>query len=369
MKRFGLFALTLTIATLTLSGCDTTGGKTPLLHGAYEGSITSITYEQLSDKISGKENFMLFSTPRSNCTCWTSFRDSILTPYIKEKNIRVFTVPFLQYYDETNVARDTFGLTINSSSQSLGLYKEGRIVLSREYNSTHKIWQSIDSFTKYIDELIIAPNIIDLKLTALNNLYAQNDNFTVFYYDDGPESTYFRQNIIKPYALAHLDETLPLYGVYAETIGIKLDQEGDYLPTQWEQFKDEYGLSSLNNALFGWESGFVPTIQYIEPDGSNHHGDVIKAQASYLNDVLSETESNAYQIVDSFYRQSRTDLLPYLDDFTGTKVLINQIIPSSDVTIQNSSTIWAYDKAAAYHNPLINAFLDYSIPLSTYILE
>lgn len=369
MKRFGLSILTLTLAALTLSGCDTNGGKTPLLHGAFEGSINPITYEQLSDKISGQENFMLFSTPRSNCTCWTSFKDSILAPYIKEKNIRVFTVPFLEYYDDANVARDTFGLAINSSSQSLGLYKEGRNVLSREYNSTHKIWQSADSFAKYIDELIIAPKIIDLKLNALNSLYAQNDSFTVFYYDDGPESTYFRQNIIKPYAIAHLDETLPIYGVYVETIGIKLNQLSNYSPTQWEAFKDEYGLSSVNNPSFGWENGFMPTIQYIEPDSSNHYGNVIKAQATYLNDVLTETESGSYQIVDSFYRQSRTDLLPFLDDYTSPKVLINQIIPASDVTIQDSSTIWTYDKAAVYQNPLINAFMAYSIPLSKYILE
>lgn len=369
MKRFGLFTLTLSLATLTLVGCDANAAKTPLIHGAQNGSLTTISYEQLSAKVSGEENFIMFSIPKSNCTCWTSFRDSILKPYMSSKHLRVFIVPFMEYYDDDNQKLDTYGLTINSSSQSLGIYKDGQIKVSREYNSTHKIWQSVDSFAKYIDELTIAPSIIDITLASFSALYEQDKNFSVFYYDDSPESIYFRQNVIKPYGLSHLEQKVPLYGVYTEAIGIKLNQNGSYNAIQWEQFKDEYGISSVNNPTWGWGSGFFPTLQYVEPDGVNHNGAIIKAQTTYLNDILTETESSAYQVVDTFYDASRVAALSYLASFSGTKVLTNLIIPITDVTISEATPVWTFAKATVYHNPLVNAFIDYAVSLSQFTLE
>jgi len=370
MKRFGLAIMVLILGAGTLSGCDVTANKTALIYGKYQGELSALTYEQLQNKIAGDDNFIVFQTPNSACTCWTSFRDSILQPYLESNHIRVYTIAFAQFYDINNVKRDTFGITLSASSQTLAIFKDGNLKLMREYNSTHKIWSSADSFLAYINELVIKPTIIDIDLALLQTLYAQNNTFSILYYDEGSESTFLRREFLKQYSLKNYLTMNTLYSLNTNIEGIKLDIAGEFDDEQWQTFKDSYGLSSLNNSLYGWGDGFVPTFQYIEPDGVNTNGEIIKTQAVYLNDVLTPTSApDTYQVVESFYSSARSSVLSYLSSFEGTKVLEGLIVTGADTQVIGTSTIWQQEKAALYHDPILKAFLDERLPLVTHKLD
>lgn len=361
MKRFGYIFSVLTLATTMLSGCDVNANKTALIYGKLLGELNDLNYVELSNKLDNGDNFLLFQTPNSNCTCWTSFRDSVLKPYIIENNIRAYTIPFAEFYSN-NVQRDTFGIALNSSSQTMAIYKDGIIKTMREYNSTHKIWTSSESFTTYINELLIAPTIIDLDLAQLQSLYTKEDSFSILFYDEGDASLYLKDNPLRNYALSHLNTMSTFYALQTNVQGIKLDDLGVYQEEQWQTFKDNYGLSTLNNQVFGYGDGFVPTLQYIEPDGIATNGDVIKAQSVYFNEVLANVATEgSYLVEDSYYTTERQSFLSYLDGFIGTSIIKGLEIPSSDTKLVGEQRIWLNEKAAVYHDPLLVAFLDYAL--------
>ena len=365
MKQIGYIFTALTLAATLLSGCDANANKTALIYGKLLGELNVLNYEELSDKLDNGDNFLLFQTPNSNCTCWTSFRDSILKPYIIENNVRAYTIPFAEFYDSENIKRDTFGIALNSSSQTMAIYKDGVIKTMREYNSTHKIWTSSESFNTYINELIITPTIIDLDLAQLQSLYTKENPFSVLFYDESEASLYLKDNPLKDYALAHLNEMETIYALQTNVEGIKLNDSGIYQDDQWQTFKDDYGLSSLNNEVFGYGDGFVPTLQYIEPNGGATNGDVIKAQVVYFNDLLANVEvDGSYLVEDSYYTTERQSSLSYLNDFSGTAIIKGLTIPSSDTKLVGEQRVWLKEKAAVYHDPLLAAFLDYTYAMS-----
>ncbi len=367
MKRFGLALMILTLGAGMLSGCDAAANKTALIYGKFQGELAALTYDQLQDKIDGDDNFIVFQTPNSACTCWTSFRDSVLQPYLESNHIRVYTIAFAQFYDINNVKRDTFGITLNASSQTMAIFKDGNLKLVREYNTTHKIWSSADSFLTYINELVINPTIIDIDLAILQTLYAQNNSFSILYYDEGSESIFLRREFLKQYGLENYSAMNTLYSVNTNVEGIKLDIAGENDDEQWQTFKDVYGLSSLNNPVYGWGDGFVPTFQYIEPDGVSTNGEIIKSQAVYLNDVLTPTSApDTYQVMESYYSSDRSSVLSYLSAFDGTKVLEGLVVTGSDTQVVGTNTIWQQEKAAVYHDPILKAFLDERLPLVTH---
>ncbi len=369
MKRLGLLITALSLTATLLSGCDGNNKKAFLLFGTITNELVSLTYEQYSEKIEEKNDFIIFSTPNSVCTCWTSFRDSILMPYRQTNNLLIYTIPFLEFFDDDNLKRDSYGLDFISSAQTLGIFKDGRLIENRPYNSTHKIWDSKDSFSTFMEELIIMPTIIDINLTKLQNLYTQNSSFSVLYYDENAESNYLHENLLTNYARDNVGNMNNLYIVNTNVNGIKLTANA-YDETQWQHFKDTFGLSEVNNADLGYNNGFVPSAQYIEPDGTNTNGDVIKAQTVYLNDTIEASDNPAiFEISSSYYSLVRESVLTYLSDFVGDKIIEGKEIPSEDVLINGENVIWENDKAALYHDPLFAAFLDYSLPQTTYVLE
>lgn len=369
MKRLGIVMTAISLTATLLSGCDESNSKTPLLFGTTNNELYALSYEQYVAKIDKKDSFLVFSTPNSPCTCWTSFRDSILMPYRKTNNLIIYTVHYSEFFDDDNARRESYGLDFLSSSQTLGLFKNGVIKENRPYNSTHKIWSSKDSFTTYMSELIINPTIIDVSLTKLNALYEQNLSFSIMFYDEKGESSYLRDNLLTTYARENYATMNNLYTLNTFVEGIQLSS-GIFDEAQWQTFKDTYGLSAVNNASFGYDGGFVPTIQYIEPNGSSTNQTVIKAQAVYLNDAISVAANpGSYEVSDSFYSSARENLLLYLADYSGVRVLIGTEIPAADVLVESETATWKFEKAASYHDPLFQAFLDYSLPLTTFVLE
>ncbi|MFA5481078.1 MAG: hypothetical protein WC282_01660 [Bacilli bacterium] len=366
MKRLSLLLLSLFLGTAVLSGCDGNSNKTPLINGKMQGELVALEYSELATKIENEDNFLIFSTPSANCTCWNNFKNSVLASYIREHHVRAFTIGFNEFYDINNIKLDTFGITINSGHQTLAIFKNGQAKVVREYVTTHKIWTVRTSFEDYISELVITPTILDITLDQLNTIYSQTSSFTICFYDQESASSFLRQKALYQYALNHLTMNR-LYLINCDAVGIKLNSSQVYDETSWSDFKDRYGLSTVNGLTFGYGAGVVPTFLYVEPNGIDTNGAIIKTAAVYLNDVLASEESEGtYAILDSFYTSERLPSLLHLDSYSQTKILKGMSIPLADTEADGEQRMWKREKAALHHDQLLNAFLNYSLPLSEY---
>ena len=83
MKKKLIF-LSLIPMFLTLVSCNKET-KMDLVYGSIsEAGLQVINYSDLAQKVKNEENFVLATTPDSNCTCWNTFK-LILRDYSEEK--------------------------------------------------------------------------------------------------------------------------------------------------------------------------------------------------------------------------------------------------------------------------------------------
>jgi len=370
MKKLRIATLIAALAfTAVLNSCDGSANVTPLIYGQLGGGLVEIDYAQLSAKVEAEENFMVFSTPTGNCTCWANFRTSVLPPYLEENDVLAFYINFRQFYNVNNELLDSFGIDIYSDRQTLALFKDGEAKTVEVYDSKYAIWSERLAFEAYIDELITLPTIINVDEVQLEGLYAQTSSFAIYFYDEDVQSSFLNQRMLKDYSLSHRQMS-KLYAVDCNVSGIKLSAGGAYDETQWRAFKDDYGLSDLDNHARGYGAGVVPTFLYVTPNGVDKIDSVIATSSVYLNDILSTAPVDGeYEIADSYFASERLANLPHLAAYQDTKVLVGLKVPEADVVPDGDIVAWSSEKAAVYHDLLLMAFLDYSLPLATYLPE
>ena len=111
-KRSFFYFLSFFFLSVNLVSCDLKV-KTPLIYGYLDGHKENITYQELVNKQDHLDNFLLFVTPEANCTCWTSFHNNVLTPFIKEHHLYIYTINYRDFFSKTNEPLHTFKIPIN----------------------------------------------------------------------------------------------------------------------------------------------------------------------------------------------------------------------------------------------------------------
>ncbi len=349
MKRKGLlfFSLISLVTSLFLTSCDNQK-KVPLLFGYLNGHIENLTYEQLQEKNNHRDNFLLFVTPKSNCTCWTAFLNNVLTPYIKEHHLEVFTINYTDFFTTSDESLDTFSLTLNPGHQTLGLFKEGVLKLNREYDSKSRLWYEYNTFSQYILEYIYYPTMFQINIfNDLDKLLLDKEKVSLLFYDlDESESRFLFDFYLKNYAY-ELTKDKVLYLVNTRVKNIKLDDELTEDELIWQNFINEY---SLNTYL----DGVLPLFQHYTLE------DYLVEQSVYLNDVISTSlVDEYYKIENSYFTNERVEDLAFLNNYKDEKVLVNKLVKESDTFIENNIRKWDFTLAARYHDLYVNAFLDY----------
>ena len=119
----------------------------------------------------------------------------------------------------------------------------------------------------------------------------------------------------------------------------------------YQNTKDGCNLSESSSPEYGYARGVVPTIQHYK-EGALDDSSV------FFNDKIARNEDGSFYIQESFYSETRLTSLKYVGNvkysvLKGMSVNEEDTIPKS-----SGSYFWAQEKAAVYHKPLLEAFLD-----------
>lgn len=291
------------------------------INASKKSQMEQIDIGELNDLISKKANFVLMLGNAFDCSCWTSFHNDVLAPYLLEKHIYL---PWISY-DEGSKTLSELGAEVSKSHETLMIFKEGKIAYQHTTSDVNSSWvKELSAFRTWMNARIEEPRLLTLSKEQLNAKYAGSAAFSiVFSRSTCPDCSFLVDNDVKSYFASHIKETkIPenyLYLLDCDVEGIRYVKGDDgktYSPSssedasdyqkqayeQWTSFKEEYGLSYSESNPAGWEAGFVPTVYHITPNGSSKTGDVIDYSGVFYNETADE-ESGI--IASSYFSKKR----------------------------------------------------------------
>lgn len=353
MKKLGaLFIFPMLLSGVALSSCSN-NSKINLLYGdVNETSYIDIKYLDLKSKIDNEETFMLAVEPNSACSCWSDFR-LILNDYIPKTHVMVYHMKYAMFYEQ-----ETYGLNLRDGYTTFAIFDKGELkqnIISDNQSMFHD--QKV--FEDYMSNTVNMPHYLYANLDTINNLYkASEPSIIYFARNTCSDCQYVDKYFLKDYADKHVDRK-DMYILDCEKLGIRqYDEDGHLTPESqilWNEFKANIGIAELYNPDYGYSEGVVPTFMKV-------HGEdgVVKYDSSsvYFNDEVSEVDGKLI-VSNSFYSEERLPKLEYLKDFNGTKVLKGLELTEDDVQRFGPYVMWKQEKAAEYHSPLLEQFLNY----------
>lgn len=375
-KNFALFILS-SLGAAALSGCNQPLDQfeqVQLLFGSEigmeakvegESHLTQIAYEELSSMVEDKKNFIVISHSTTNfCSCWADFHENILVPYIKNHKLLVY---FVDYQDI--VGKDSYGLKVLPNHETIGIYKDGELLYQHNNSDVESDWVSkYDVFAEWMDARIAHPQAFYINKDMLDAKYAGHQEFTV-YFDRStcPDCAFLDANGLPSY-FSTRKGCDPLFVLDCDVVGIRLVQdEGGktYGPSssesaneyqkaayaQWTSFKSEYGLAYEESNPAGWDSGYVPTIYHINPDGEHKKGDVIDASGVFFNDKMGEDG----KVTATYFTSARLeeDCMQYLRESNLAQKVLEGV--------QLDASLSRREAFKTSHNAILSTLLDWCI--------
>ena len=368
LKNISLTAL-IAFSTFTIASCNK-NELINLVYGSTYDSLKEIDYTALSTMVNDGDSFILAITSSSlGCGCWSTFKNQVLTPYQIQNKVLIYYINHNEFYDSNHKLLDTFGFTI-TQDPGFGLFDKGELKYEEKYSSKNYVFSKSDYFVEYMSSKVKLPHILYISQEQLEQKYSGSEPFTLmFSRNNCGDCKYVLNNFFPNYSLNLNDGNDYLYIFECEDAVVKVgntyykvreyDEDGQLTEEskiRWQQFKDDYGLSTTNNPIYGYNSGYVPTLFRIEPNGVDKNGNVIKDGAVYFNDTISK-EGNKYVVSDSYYTNERKEHLSYLSEI-DIPVLKGLEISETDVTSYGEYVSWNHDAAEKYHSKLTKAFLD-----------
>ena len=292
-------------------------------------------------------------------------------------------VYFLDYQDISK-KEEQFGLKLFSNHETLGIFENGTLKYQNDNVDQNKPWvTSKESFEAWMDARISYPRMLKIDKTILDSLYEKKLTgvleFTIYFGLGGcPDCSYLEETSITSYFRAN-DNTSPLfyidtgvlgirkvadengkeYGPSVNSNGTKIEQEYQQLAKdQWEKFKLDYGLSESSSNPMGYETGYIPTIFHINPDGISKNGNVIDAGGVFYNDTFDASTST---ITASYFNKERVklDQFEYLKD-VDVKVLEGLKVDYQRKENQSERNFY-HESNRSYVEPIVYSLLDWCI--------
>ena len=379
-KQAVLFFLPfLAVSAFGLSSCGEDVHEVPVTFGRLfdptlkdEAIFDVIAYSDLSTRLGNKENIVVVVyNKNSTCACWHSFRDDFLRPYISGRNLRVFAIDYREFD-----GKDYLGLNVKTDTEDVAVFENGVLAYQQLDTAETEFSTDYEVFKEWMDARIRPATMVYVTEVQMDALYAGTTPFLI-YFGRGTcgDCKYVDENFLKQYydetantQISYVLETA-VEGIYYynnvkpdATAAVGSDGYNAYV--QWCDFKDKYGMSARYDADYGYNTGYVPTFEYINPDGAgttnnaDSANQVIESADVYFNDTLSAVNADGtYTVSDSFFTDERVGKLAYLENFTGTRVLKGHAVQAAD----GKGGSWSRTAAAVCHDPLLKAFLDYYV--------
>ena len=360
MMKKSLILLVAILAAPFLSSCqkENADEKVLLTYGTYiDTSISELPEldnDALLKKMQSDEVFLLAAHQgkySESCLCWSTFLNVIVS-YSNAYNEKVY---LYNAQEQTESMKDLGIKKLDQSTPMLYIFKGQEQIVSFSYSNKKdkKIFSDVSGETMddKVHQYAKVPKMYFVDEEYIDDEMMKRHSSVLLFMRNGcDDCKYVIPNVLIPY----ITETQ----IYQEVLlfdmqpyyDIQKQAEDGSKP--YDNLKNKYQLTENNGNLLGYQQGVVPTIQYYK-DG------VLKDSAVFFNDVVAKKEDGSYYISDSFYSEERLTSVHYLKDVMGN-VLKGRSLKAEDVAITPSGYIyWLQEKAAVYHTPLFEAFLNY----------
>ena len=335
----------LLLNSIALTGCQKKDGRVLLSFGDIHATESrSIELDYLDNAINAKENFLLVVST-TTCGCWDEFQ-ATLNPYLKKNKALCYQISYNQISNKDVAA--SYGLTmVSKSTTTFAIFENGEIKTYLNTSKNSETMYTTKKFEKYMSQTVRLPSCFFINKDDVTKIKNSKKNAVIYFERNGcSDCSALNPGILRKYIENH-DKMQKIYVLDCEEYYRKQGQDGydDYL-----KLKKDLGLAKETNPTFGYQAGVFPFFSFIS-QGKYASGSVI------YNDSLTK-EDNKYKITESYYTSESVKKLQY----TNT-VIQGKTVPASDVTAYGT---WKNDKADAIYEDILNSFLDYALPKTTF---
>ena len=307
----------------------------------------NFTVVELDRKIENKESFLLVIAD-TTCACWSDFRP-IIKSYVSEKHVDCY---FLRY-DYFDKYASSHNIDLTKGTTKFVIYEEGAVKIQIKSSSdpNNKTLRDKNAFYKFMEGNVKLPKAYLIKEEDYSTV---TKNGAVIYFERSEcgDCTYLNPSVLRSYVKKHPD----MKNIYVLDCQSWKD---DLTDEQYQEKKDGYGLSTVNNPTYGFDTGVFPFFSFVK-DGNYLSGAVA------FNDTVSKVDGK-YVVTNSYYTNERASKLDYLAN-VDKKVIKGLELPSSDIEDHVEWYSWSKDKSVKYYEPIINSFLDTYLPQVNYNL-
>jgi len=315
-----------------------------------------IKKSKLTQLIQSQENFLLLLHGSSDtCTCFTSWHDEVLAPYIKRHRLYVRAITLTEFESDG----EYYGLKRVVGADTLAVFQEGKLAFQKCIDvESDPFVTSYAGFAEWMGKRVVDPKIFYLDEELLQDLYHGNTGFTIYFgRDTCGDCGYLNRTALRDYLdnRQRLDERFYYFDLdaYRPT---RDDPDYDTKMAHYQEIKDQYGLSWNEDNPAGYDAGAVPSIFYVNPDGIHYSGDVIEAAGVFYNESIDKEGhvQNAY-FTKARYEEACDTYLSYVKESNLAVKWMDEL------TIEVKEGEDRRSALATYEVPLFNALLDYAI--------
>lgn len=329
MRKIVAIICSLLLFVSIVSGCSCSKNKASLAIGDMNAiRYVDIDFDELDSMTYNKDSFVLYFH-RESCGHCQDF-DPIINSVIKKRNLIIYSVDLDYVRMPSN-----HELRVLEGTPSLVVYKDGEILFKTDPNKNEKYFTSGEGFESFLDKYTYMPTMYYISRSDLRRKIDDDESF-IIYYSDG--ECFDCKSMYNNYLRDFLDkntDTKQFYVIETRSEGVRLT-DGLANQEQWNEFKREYGLSKAGNSIFGYDVGYVPTVQF-------YNKGELRDMLVYLNDIretVSDKEDGTknIRIVDSYYKDN---------PFIGETMLNTEY----------------KNKVSSFYNDKLEQFLNKNLPL------
>ena len=361
MKKKALLSIVVPLLFVSLNGCSTRPAirltfGTELKQDIY--TLKELTTAQLLDKAKNEKEVFLLATYQGKyseeCLCWNTFQN-VIANYMNLTRDMVYVYD-AQSQDESikqlgieKVEDSTPYLYIINGEQKLASF-------SYKNKKDKGIFEDIQGYTMEhrVRRIVKTPlmHYVGTDYTQSNAIKNTQGLIVLFMRRGCGDCSYVIPNVLIPYINTHkinfsirLVDLQDLYDLSKKEDASEVDK------AEYQNTKDLCQLSESANATFGYLNGVVPTLQYYE------RGE-LKDACVFFNDEIAQKEDGSFYISNSFYSEERLTSIKYANNVENNVLKGMDLNSEEVITTTSGYTYWAQEKAAQYHKPLVEAFLD-----------
>ena len=353
MKKIIFLLPLIALNTLGLTGCKSSN-KSRITYGTLvESAAMELNYSSFVNHVTSDETMLIavyddFSSVP--CGCWLAFK-GVLNEYVDTYDTRIYYIGRSQFSDDS----ERYGLTIlaDGTQPTFALIRNQKKVNEYIYSNSNKpMFESLDGLRNVVTRIARDPEFYYVDQAYLDNaLFTTKQNVVIEYvWNSCDDCKDCLPNVMFPYAEKN-ECSKKIWVIDLDVPGLLQDANGnkDKNREEYKTFLANHHMSNVLDTTFGYDRGFVPTIQIWE------NGE-LKDMSVYFNDAYEQVNGK-WTITRSYYSEDRVSNLKYTNTVLQGLELPDDAI--TDVEYQGTTYhIWDKESARSYHKPILKAFLD-----------